>query len=68
MTQAKAATVAAAIVNAGYLATVSRDPDGTTWRVRARSATGTYDVPVATVDTFAANNGVAGLLAEIEFS
>lgn len=64
MTQAQAATVAAALINAGYVPTVG--VSGQVWRIRASSPAGT-PINAQTVATFAANNGVGGQVYDAEF-
>ena len=66
MTQAKAATVAAALINAGFGCHVRVLPDGITWIIRSQSTD--FNVPVGTVATFVTNQAINGNLAEIEYS
>ena len=66
MTQVKAASVASALITAGYPCRVSQTSPGV-WTIRSQSPTG-FDVPVGTVATFVTNQGISGNVAEVEYS
>jgi hypothetical protein len=65
MTQAKAQTVVAAVVGAGYDARVHHRTDGT-WIVRVVAPEFSIDSLVVT--NFVAANGIVGTLQEVELS
>lgn len=62
MTQAKAQTVASALINAGYAVRVFKKADDT-WTVLASGDA----IPAATVANFATNNAVVGTVDEAKF-
>lgn len=66
MTQAKAAAVVAALVNAGYVATISTDQaTPANWRIVLDTSDG---VAAGTVANFASNQGVTALVTGIAFT
>lgn len=65
MTQAKAQTVAAAIINGGFRASAFIREDGE-WVVRAESRQ--FNIPIASAVALANAQGVVALLKDVEFS
>lgn len=65
MTQSKAATVAAALINLGYFAQAQIQADGSTWQVLARSPAAATNI--TDVKSFADGQGVNGTVAEAVF-
>lgn len=64
MDTTKMQAVASAITNAGYDATIIRQPDGT-WRVRAHSPA--MNIPVASANNLATTQAVSCVISEAEF-
>ena len=66
MNQAKAATVASALITAGYLPTVMLLGDGTTWVIDART-TGGATVDASVLATFATGQSVSAKVDSSRF-
>lgn len=64
MTQAQAATVASALITAGYVPIVSAN--GAVWKMSAASPNGA-PIPASTVAAFATAQGVTGQVYGAEF-
>ena len=64
MNQATAANVVAAVVNAGYSVRAYIRADGQ-WVVHVFS--NSFNIPVATADSFGTSEGVSGNINEIEY-
>lgn len=68
MTRAQAATVAAAITNAGFPASIQASPDvNSGWRIVVNVRT-QDNLDVATVHNFAVAQGITALITQVEFS
>jgi hypothetical protein len=64
VTQSQAATVASALITAGYVPTVSAA--GAVWKISAATPNG-VPIPASTVATFATTQGVTGQVYGAEF-
>lgn len=65
MTQAQAATVASALITAGYVPRITST--GSSWTINVRSPSG-EPIPASIVASFATDHGVIGQLDEAEFA